>query len=110
MYQAAIEEGACVWDLKRGDAPHKRIWATSARRTVQIHAVRRSARGAWVNFWQYGELMARISRTVDDGYRTLRRAGRVALTPLARYCPAVLPERLRQRLLEPPGQAGHHVK
>jgi len=109
MYQAAIDEGARVWDLKRGDAPHKRIWASSARRTVQIHAVRRSARGAWVNFWEYGERVARIRRTVDDGYRALRRAGRVVLSPLARHCPAVLPERVRQRLLKPPVQPGDHA-
>jgi len=110
MYQAAIEEGARVWDLKRGDAPHKRIWATSARRTVQIHAVRRSGRGAWVNFWEYGVLMARVREAVSDGYYALRRAGRIALTPLARHCPAVLPERIRQRLRESPGRPADHLQ
>ncbi len=110
MYHAAIDEGARVWDLKRGDAPHKRIWSSSARRTVQVHAVPQSVPGAWVNFWQYGELMARIRRTMDDGYRALRRAGRVALTPLARHCPRILPERFRQRLLDPPGRPGDQLE
>ncbi|HUW84345.1 MAG TPA: GNAT family N-acetyltransferase [Phycisphaerae bacterium] len=103
MYHAAIDEGARVWDLKRGDAPHKRVWTSSARHTVQVHAVRHSAWGAWVDFWEYGDLMARVRHVECDAYYALRRAGRNVLEPIARRCPAVVPKPIRRRLLRPPG-------
>jgi glycosyltransferase involved in cell wall biosynthesis/CelD/BcsL family acetyltransferase involved in cellulose biosynthesis len=99
--ESAIADGALEYDMKRGDADYKYHWANGERRTVQVNAVRRTLRGAWVSFWEYGDFTAAVRGRTDHAYRALRRTVRAALAAIARRWPNVVPRRLRQRLARP---------
>jgi CelD/BcsL family acetyltransferase involved in cellulose biosynthesis len=95
--RAAIEEGAVEFDMKRGEAEHKRHFATGQRQTVEVNAVRRSAWGAWVLFWEYNGLTRWFRRQTKVSYRKASRAARQAILAAAAHRPGLVPRRLLAR-------------
>jgi CelD/BcsL family acetyltransferase involved in cellulose biosynthesis len=103
--RAAIEEGAVEYDLKRGATEYKDHWASGRRQTLQVHAVRRGPRGVWIGLWEYSPLMANVRRRARRANTRARQAAKWVLRPLARHCPALLPARLRARVLSTPAES-----
>lgn len=97
--ESAIREGAVEYDMKRGGAEYKYHWASGERRIVEVNAVPRTLRGAWINFWEYSDVMARVRRHVWQTRVRIREAGKVVLASVARRWPALFPRRVRERLL-----------
>ncbi len=99
--ESAVADGAFEYDMKRGDADYKYHWASGERRIEQVHAVRHSLWGAWVNFWEFSPA---VSGVRTRSYRTYLGVRRLCRELCRLRHPAVtLPSPSAWRAVEIPG-------
>jgi hypothetical protein len=98
--ESAIAEGALDYDMKRGTADYKYHWANGERRTLEVKAVRRSIRGAWLLFWEYGSCIAALRTKTRVAYCRVRRAVRDGILAISRRLPMLVPDRLLARAVQ----------